>query len=360
MSPQWPSNELTKLLHLDFPIIQAPMAGYSTPELVTTICYAGGLGSLGASYMTPDEIRTAIKMIRLTTRKRFNVNLFCYKPPVCNQELAMKAQNSLNPYRRKLGLKERYDTPLLNFTCEDQIQVIIEERVPVFSFAFGIPSKKHIEDLKNNGTILFGTATNLEEVRALEKNHVDAIILQGAEAGGHRGTFIGSFEDSLIGLMTLIPEARAITTLPLIAAGGIMNAQGIAAALLLGAQGVQIGTAFLACVETGAPFCYRQALLKHSNRATVITSAFSGRPARVIKTDFLGELEKLPIAEYPYQNIMMGDIKKKSAELSNADLLPIYAGEGFPLISDRSSLEIFYDLAQSTSLLFKELKQSKP
>lgn len=360
MTSHWPNNELTKLLHLDFPIIQAPMAGYSTPELVTGICYAGGLGSLGAGYMSPDEIRTAIEMIRLKTRKHFNINLFCYKPSVCDQQTAMKAQNSLNPYRRKLGLKERHDIPLLHYTFEDQIEVIIEEKVPIFSFTFGIPSKKHIEDLKNNGTILIGTATNLEEVKALEKNHIDAIVLQGAEAGGHRGTFLGSFSDSLIGLISLIPEARAITRLPLIAAGGIMNAQGIAAALLLGAQGVQLGTAFLACVETGAPFCYRQALLKFAKHPTVITSAFSGRAARVIKTNFLDELEKLPIADYPYQNIMMGDIKKKSAELSNADLLPLYAGEGFPMISDRSSLEIFYDLAQSTSLLFKELRQSNP
>jgi len=356
MSEYWPKNALSKLLHLDFPIIQAPMAGVSTPELVTSICYAGGLGSLGAGYMSPHEIRKAIELIRMKSRKRFNINLYCYKPQE-NQTASMKAQGALNPYRRKLGLSDKLDIPELTFTFDDQLQIIIEEKVPIFSFCYGIPTKKQIQDLKNNGTILIGTATNIREVIELDKSHVDAIVLQGTEAGGHRGTFIGDWKDSMIGLMSLIPQAREVTKLPLIAAGGIMNAKGITAALILGAQGVQMGTAFLGCVESGVPNCYKEALTKYSSHTTTITSVYSGRPARVIQNSCLENLVNLPIAPYPYQNIMMQDIRKKCEELSRLDFIPLYAGEGFSFISDRSALEIFYDLAQSTSLLFKELNK---
>lgn len=357
MSIHWPSNELTKLLHLDFPIIQSPMAGCSTPELVTSICYAGGLGSLGAGYMPPEEIRRAIQYIRMKTRKRFNLNLFCYQPKEKAEE-ALPAQLALNEYRKKMGLPVKLDVPPLQFTFDDQIEVVIEERVPVFSFSYGLPKKEYIEALKAHGTIIIGTATNVLEVQELEKQGVDAIVLQGAEAGGHRGTFLGDPADSLIGLMTFIPQARAITKLPLIASGGIVNAQGIAAALLLGAQGVQIGTAFLLSVESGAPFCYREALKKLTAHQTTITSVYSGRPARVVHHEKLDKIKHIPVAPFPYQNLIMQDLRSKCSEHGSVDFIPLYAGQGFPLISDRSALEIFYDLAQSTSLLFKELRQT--
>ena len=355
MNNLWPQNPLTKLFHLDFPIIQAPMAGCSTPELVTSICYAGGLGSLGVGYMSPKEIRDAISLIRLKTRKRFNINLFCHNRSE-NKDLTMKAQLALNPYRRKMGLEEKTHIPKFSYFFEDQIEVILEEKVPIFSFCYGIPHSKYLQALKENGTLILGTATNIEEVKALSKLPIDAIILQGAEAGGPRSTFLGNVHESLIGLMDFIPQAVEHTSKPLIAAGGIMNSKEIIAALLLGAKGVQMGTAFLASTESGVPGCYKRALLKMQSQPTVITSAYSGRASRCIKTPFLEKLEKLPIAPFPYQNALMHDLRKKSQALSNIDFIPLYAGQGFPLISNRSAIEIFYELAQGVSLLFKELK----
>jgi nitronate monooxygenase len=357
MTEYWPHTQITKLLHLDFPIIQAPMAGCSTPELVTSICYAGGLGSLGAGYMSPKEIQDAIRLIRLKTKKRFMVNLYCFQSKE-NQEVTMKAQLALNPYRRKLGLEEKKETPSLTYTFEEQLEVVINEKVPVVSFSFGLPSKQHIQQLKNANAFIIGTATNLKEVQELDKMGFDAITLQGAEAGGHRATFIGHYSESLIGLVSLIPEAKKITHKPLIAAGGIMNAQQITAALLLGAHAVQLGTAFLGCTESGVPYCYKQALFQFKHHSTTITNAYSGRVARVIQHPFLTELGKLPIADFPFQNMIMQDVRNKCAELNKIDFIPLYAGQGFPLVSSRSALEIFYELAQSTSLLFKELKQN--
>lgn len=357
MSDLWPKNSLTKLFHIDFPLIQGPLSGQSTTELITSISYAGGLGVLEAFYMRSDQIRKAISSIRMKTSKRFHVHLYC----VQKQENAingLEVQKALNPYRKKLGLAPINTIANSTIFFEEQLEVILEERVPVFSFSCGILTNQQMEALKKNNTKVIGTATNLDEVKALDAIGVDAIVLQGAEAGGHRSTFIGSLQDSLMSLLSLIPIAKETTQTPLIASGGITCGGQIAAALLLGAQGVQMGTAFLACPESGISACYKNALSKLSTLPTVITSAYSGRAARVIHTPFLDELETLPITSFPDQYQIMQDLRDKCSLLAKTDFIPLFAGESFSQISKRPALEIFYELVQSTSQHLKDL-QSK-
>ena len=356
MSDLWPRNALTKLLHLDFPLLQGPLTGRFSPDLITSFCYAGGLGLLEASYMSTEEIRKAIDLVRMKTRKQFNVHLYCIHNAI-HMDRALEAQIALNPYRKKLGIPELSTLPAMPCTFEQQFQVILDERVPVFSFSCGLLRQDQMKALKNNKTFVIGTATNLAEIKELEQIGVDAIVLQGEESGGHRATFIGSVTDSLLSLLTFIPLAKEITRLPLIASGGITSAAQIIAALFLGAEGIQLGTAFAFCAESTIPACYKKALKKFSSRPTVITSAYSGRPARVIYTHFLDQLEKLPRTDFPYQYILMQDLRDKCQQLSNIDFLPLFAGESFSQASDRSALEIFYELAQCTSQQLKELKQ---
>ncbi|NDD58629.1 MAG: nitronate monooxygenase, partial [Chlamydiae bacterium] len=261
MTPQWPHNSFTKRFHLDFPLLLAPMAGFTTPELVSSISCAGGLGSLGAAHMSPKELRSAIEALRLKTHKPFIVNLYAASPTAASEQ-SIKAQVALNPYRKKLGLPGRFECLRPAYTFEDQLDVLIEEKIPIFSFSLGCISKSQRQRLEKAGIAVFGTATQLKEVKHLNQLRVDAIILQGEEAGGPRSTFLTPCREGLVSLLDLIPQAKEVSSLPLIAAGGIIHAKQIAAALILGADAVQMGTAFAICAESGAPACFKEAFKK--------------------------------------------------------------------------------------------------
>ncbi|MBM3207664.1 MAG: nitronate monooxygenase [Chlamydiae bacterium] len=356
MNNLWPSNRLTKLLHLDFPIIQSPMTTCCTPQLVESICYAGGLGSFGVSLLSPEEIKNTIKHIRSRTRKRFSLSLYCFQDNP-NIDDIIKVQTALNSERKAFGLNEHNSIPEKPYDIREQINALIESKVPVFSFSLGHPNEDEILRCKQNNITLIGTATNLQEVEKLDHLDIDAIVLQGAESGGIRSTFIGSHNESMIGLIDFIPLAKQKTKKPLIAAGGIMRSDQIAACLILGAEGVQLGTVFLASTESGASQSYKHQLLHKKHSSTVITSFFTGIPARVLSTESTLAWDEMPTTNFPYQSILMKDLAKRCQEIDRTDFIPLFAGQGFPLISSRSSIEIFYELAQGTSLLFKELKQ---
>lgn len=221
----WYKNRVTQLLKIKYPIIQAGMAGgMTTPELVAAVSNSGAFGNLGAGYMRPEEMRESIQKIKWLTDKPFGVNLFIPETPeVCGEQLE-QVNEWLQPFRDELNLTEIPEIQKPNVALfDEQIKIIIEERVPVCSFTFGLPSKEVVQQLKKNNITLIGTATTVAEAIANEGNGMDMVVMQGSEAGGHRGTFMGPFEDAMIGTMALVPQTVDHVTIPVIAAGGIMD-----------------------------------------------------------------------------------------------------------------------------------------
>ncbi|MGB8956287.1 MAG: nitronate monooxygenase, partial [Tumebacillaceae bacterium] len=277
----WTQTAITEKLGLRYPIIQAGMAGGSTtPQLVAAVSNAGGLGQLGAGYMTPQAIREAIQEIRRLTDRPFAVNLFVNEIPEANAAEVEKVQGLMRKYREELNLPEPAPLTKYGERYQEQLQVILEERVALFSFTFGMPTAAEMEELRSAGILTCGTATTVAEAVALEAHGVDLICGQGHEAGGHRGTFRLEAERSLVGTMALIPQIVDAVKVPVIAAGGIMDGRGVAAALMLGAGAAQLGTAFLTVEESGAHAVYKKAILESTDDSTSLTQAFSGRHAR--------------------------------------------------------------------------------
>lgn len=328
-------TQLTRRLGIQHPVIQAPMAGgTTTPELVAAVSEAGGLGSLGAAYMSPESIREAIGEIRNLSDRPFAVNLFVPPDYDVDARSMERSVSLLEPYRRELGIEqpplpEDPQTVRFREDFDEQLAVVLEARVPVFSFTFGALPAATVEQFKEGGSTVIGTATTVEEGKHLEAAGVDAIVGQGAEAGAHRGTFLGSFEASMVGTVALVPQLVDAIEVPVVASGGIMDGRGLAAALCLGAQSVQMGTAFLLCEESGAPAAHKVAVLAATDDATAITRAFSGRPARGIQNRFLLELagheEELP--PFPVQNALTRDIRGAAGKQSRPEFMSLWAGQ---------------------------------
>lgn len=346
----WPRNDLLRRLGVEHPIIQAPMAGGpSTPALVAAVSAAGALGSFAGGYLSPDAIRAAIREIRRLTDRPFALNLFVPEPgarPIDPEEIA-RANEALRPFREELGLPPPPGLPGPP-RFPDQLAVALEEKVPVFSFTFGSLPAEEVRRLHAAGTLVLGTATNLKEGRILEGAGVDAVVAQGSEAGGHRGTFAGPSEEGLIGTMALVPQLAGRLRVPVIAAGGIMDGRGIVAALALGAQAAQMGTAFLAAAESGAHPRHKEALLHPAEEdRTALTRAFTGRLARGVRNRFMIEMERRgAILPYPAQGTLTQDIRLASARAERADFMSLWAGQGASLATARSAGEIVRDLVE--------------
>lgn len=263
----WYENKVTQDLNIKYPIVQAGMAGgITTPELVAAVSNSGGLGSLGAGYMSSEQTRESIRKVKQLTDKPFGVNLFIPETPDVSEDELKKANEWLRPFRGKLGISEKLEVKKPTATLfEQQMEIIMEERVPVCSFTFGVPSKETVQQLKTGNIMVIGTATTVKEAIANEENGVDMVVVQGSEAGGHRGTFMGSFEEAMIGTMALVPQTVDHVNIPVIAAGGIMDGRGVLAALILGAQAVQMGTAFVTSIESGAKEQHKEAILNIPN-----------------------------------------------------------------------------------------------
>ncbi|MBY0148209.1 nitronate monooxygenase family protein [Neobacillus niacini] len=344
------TNKLTGLLKIEHPIIQAPMAGgITTSKLVAEVSNAGGLGMIGAGYMTPAQIRDQIKEIKQLTKKPFGINLFVPNDFSYTENEVNKANQLLQPIRNHLQIHHDHTIDLptsdqIIKTFNEQIKVVIEERIPVCSFTFGIPSEEVIADLRRNDVILIGTATTVEEAIEVEKSGMDMVVVQGSEAGGHRGNFISESHNSLIGLMSLIPQIVDHVSIPVIAAGGIMDGRGLTASLCLGAMGVQMGTAFLTCIESGAQQKYKEAILHASEDQTVLTRTFSGKWARGIKNKFIVEMEKYEdvLPEFPVQNTLTQPIRKASSSQQNADYLSLWSGQS-PRLAKTQSVRVLFN-----------------
>jgi nitronate monooxygenase len=342
--------KLTKLLGIEHPIVQAPMAGSDNPTLVAAASNAGILGSLGAQYKTPAEISSAIKEIRSLTDKPFAVNLFALNSvTVPSVERIEAARQQLHSYYTKFGIAPpSIESVSKQIDAEEQLQTVLDARVPVFSFTLGIPAAKWIDAFKHMGTILIGTATNLKECAALQTAGVHAICAQGSEAGGHRGTFIGNYQNSMIGLFSLIPQIVDTVTLPVIAAGGIMDGRGIAAALVLGAAGAQMGTAFLTVKECPVHENYKSAIREHNADQTTITSVFSGGAARGLMNRFIEENANKEPLPFPFHNSLTKPFRKVANDTGAIDYTNLWSGQSGKLARELSTQELVDALVKET------------
>ncbi|MDQ0272908.1 NAD(P)H-dependent flavin oxidoreductase [Cytobacillus purgationiresistens] len=351
----WNRNRVTELLKIDYPIFQAPMAGgATTTELVSETSNCGGLGNLGAGYMNPEDITESIKQIRSMTNQPFGVNIFVPNHEVIYTDNDVKrAISVLSEYKDELRIDDDLVLPEKNHMLfyKQQLEAVLKAAVPVCSFTFGIPDSHIISEMKKAGTIIVGTATNVKEALIWEESGADMIVVQGSEAGGHRGTFTGE-ETGLIGSMALIPQVQDAVTIPVIAAGGIMDGRGIAAALMLGAEGAQLGTAFLTVQESGINPTYKEALLQAKGE-TSLTKAFSGKMARGITNRFMKEMEKEAVLPFPLQNDLTGVIRKQAASLDNPDFLSLWAGQAVSMVKQVSVQSLMDELIEGTNKLLK-------
>ena len=341
-------NEITELLKVEYPIIQAPMAGgVTTSKLVAEVSNSGGLGMIGAGYLTPDQLREQVREIKESTTNPFGVNLFVPNEFKVTENEIKSANQFLNPIRQQLNLhlKDNFELPNFNYVFEtffEQIKVVIEEKVPICSFTFGIPSSEVIAELKQSNIILMGTATTIEEAVENEKVGMDIVVVQGSEAGGHRGSFIDGNQESLVGLMSLIPQVVDNVSIPVVAAGGIMDGRGLMASICLGAKGVQMGTAFLTCVESGAHQAHKDAILNAKEDQTVLTRSFSGKWARGIRNKFILEMQKHEalLPDFPVQNTLTQDIRKTSSAQNNQNFMSLWSGQS-PRLAKSQTVESF-------------------
>lgn len=324
------AETLKTLLDIELPLIAAPMAGASTPELAAAVSNAGGLGSLGVAMMKPAELRETVGKLRSLTNKPFNLNFFVHREPVLDGYDAAPMQSALAPHYAKFGLDAvpAPASPAPAFD-DEQLALLLELQPKVASFHFGLPSPDAIRAIKAAGIVILGSATTVAEARALESGGADAIVAQGHEAGGHRGTFLDHVDLGTVGTMALVPQAVDAVSVPIIAAGGIGDARGIAAAFMLGASAVQLGTAYLVCPEAGSSALYRKALSEVSDHATVVTKLFSGRPARAIRNKLTEDLRAFEekAAPFPAQRAMVAPLVAASTREGKAEFAQFWSGQ---------------------------------
>jgi nitronate monooxygenase len=342
---------LTRKLRIAQPIFQAPMAGGGdTPELVSAVSNAGALGFIGAAYSTPEQIVATAAAVRARTSQPFGMNLFAPQPPSESRGSPETMLARLVPYFTELGLPAPSLPKSAAISFNDQLAGALESGASVFSFTFGELSASAIEAIKARDLFLIGTATTVEEAVALEKSGVDAVVAQGSEAGGHRGTFRGDFASGMVGSISLVPQTVDAVRIPVIASGGIMDGRGIVAALALGASAVQMGTAFLTCNEAGVPEAYKEAILTAHEDQTRVTRAFSGRAARGIVNRFMTEIESRDgddaILPFPQQNLLTRALRTEAAKQGRAEFLSLWSGQGVRLARRQSATELVARLAE--------------
>lgn len=354
-------QNLLQRLQFDHPIIQAPMAGGGdTPDLVAAVCNAGALGFIGGAYLTPQQIVEASRAVRAKTSRAFGINLFAPQLPAESGVSAEAAIERLGGYYAELGLDAPAQSETASYTLREQLIVALESGASAFSFTFGIFPADAIAAIRERGMLSMGTATTVDEAVALEQAGVDAVIAQGSEAGGHRGTFGGDFSAAMIGSISLVPQIVDAVRLPVIASGGIMDGRGIAAALALGASAVQLGTAFLTCDEAGIPDAYKNAIQQAHEDQTRVTRCFSGRPARGIVNRFMSEMESAGSAEtilpFPLQNTLTRPLRSAAAQQGRAEFLSLWAGQGVRMARQEPAGKLVARLVRETETAIGQMR----
>ncbi len=352
----WPDDRLTSLLGIDHPIIQAPMAGgSSTPELAAAVGNAGGMGSIAAAMLDEEGLRSEAARARRATNGPLNINFFVHSPPGEDSAKAGVAVKLLAPYYDELGLGDVPEARATNFPFDEAMaEVVLALGPKLVSFHFGLPEKALVARLRDAGILVLSSATTVREAQILEQGGVDIIVAQGIEAGGHRGTFASSFEAAQVGTMALVPQVVDAVSAPVVAAGGIGDGRGIAAAFALGAAGVQLGTVFLNCAEAGIAPVYRAALLEARDEDTRVTDAFSGRPARGLANRYIEEMapHKGSLPEFPLMNTLTGPLRKESAARGSGDFVSLWSGQAVGLNRETDARTLMETLvAQAQRLL---------
>ncbi|AOE67987.1 2-nitropropane dioxygenase [Pseudomonas fluorescens] len=344
----WPDTRILDLLGIDVPIIQAPMAGATTPAMVIAANQAGALGSMPAAALSTEQLREALATIRQGSTRPINVNFFCHQPPLVDDERDRQWKHLLEPYYRELGADFDAPTPVSNRAPFDDAacQVVEAFRPEVVSFHFGLPEKALLDRVKATGAKVLSSATTVEEAVWLEQQGCDAIIAMGLEAGGHRGIFLSDDLNTQIGLMALVPQIVDAVSVPVIAAGGIGDARGIVAAFALGASAVQMGTAYLFTPEANVSASHHHALRHAQASETALTNLFTGRPARGIVNRVMRELGAInPLAPaFPRAGGALMPLKAKDeAGFSN-----LWSGQALRLGKDIGTFELTRELARQT------------
>ncbi len=349
----WKDKRLCDLLDIDHPIIQAPMAGASTPEMAIAAANAGGMGSLGCAMQTADQVAADMQQIRQHTNRAINLNFFVHTTPSLSPERAQAAQERLTSWYETLDAGEMPEPVEINFPFDSTMcDTVIRLAPKVVSFHFGLPDASMIAAIKNAGIVILSSATSVAEARYLEENGADAIIAQSYEAGGHSGWFLPRGTAEVAGTMALVPRIVDAVNVPVIAAGGIADGRGIAAALMLGAAGVQIGTAFLATPECMASQTHKTALLSASGDDTMMSTAFSGRRARTLVNKYASEMATVDDwPDFPIMNTLTGPIRKASIKADRPDAIALWSGQAVGLIRAASTTEVFDQLVTEVEAL---------
>jgi nitronate monooxygenase len=357
---KWPDRRLLDLFGVDHPIIQAPMAGFTPPAMTVAVSEAGGLGSVAAAMATPESLRAELQIVRQGTGRPFSVNFFTHLQPEPDAAREARWRQRLAPYYREFGLSPDAGTggpargPFNTALCD----MVLEFKPKVASFHFGLPDAALLNRLKAENIVVISSATTAEEARWLEARGVDAVIAQGVEAGGHRGMFLVDDIARQAGTMALVPQVVDAVKIPVIAAGGIGDGRGIAAALALGAAGVQMGTAFLLTPEARTSALHRAALKQAGDDSTTLTNLFTGRPARAIVNRYIREVGPIS-ADAPAFPLAAGaaqPLRAAAEAKGSTDFMPLWSGQAPSLAREMPAGELIAALASETEAALKRAR----
>ena len=341
-------TRLTDLLGIEHPIVQAPMAGSNGSGLAIAVSEAGGLGSLPCAVLSADQVVSEVAAIRAATSNPFNVNFFCHQPPVSDPNRLAAWFEQLAPYYAELGIEPPSDPQLAGRGSFDDTSadLVDQLRPPVVSFHFGLPNDHLVERVKQTGATVLSSATSVAEARWLVDHGCDVVIAQGLEAGGHRGMFLDDDPRHQVGTFALVPQIVDAVDVPVIAAGGIADGRGIAAALALGADGAQIGTAFLRCPEATTGPLHRSALATATEDVTTLTNVITGRPARSIVNRLIAEIgplnERAPA--FPHAVAGSAPLRNAAEAAGSSDFSPLWAGQAAALSRELPAGELIEQL----------------
>ena len=345
----WPSAALTDLIGTELPIIQAPIAGAQGADLAIAVAQAGGLGSLPCAMLGEDDIRAGDRTIRKATNRPFNLNFFCHKPPKRDAAREAAWAEKLAPYMAELGVEPPKETGGGRAPFDEAVCALVEEiRPKVVSFHFGLPEPGLFQRVKATGAVVLSSATTAAEARHLANAGVDAVIAQGVEAGGHRGMFLSTDMTDQVGTMALVPQIVDAVDIPVIAAGGIADGRGVAAAMALGAAGAQIGTAYLLTPQATISDLYRDALKRSNDGDTALTNVFTGRLARGLKNRIVRELG--PIAPdapaFPLAAVPLTPLRKAAEARGADDFTPLWSGQAGAMAREIDAGELTRQIAE--------------
>lgn len=360
----WPNRRVIDLFKIEHPIVLSPMAGIGTVELAASVCAAGGLGSIACAGLSPENVVKKIQELRALTDKPFAANFFCHVQAKADLAREQSWRDRLSPYYRELGLESDISIPRLDIAPfnEAMCDLVEDIRPDVVSFHFGLPTSALLRRIKATGSRIMSSATTVKEALWLEAHGVDVVIAQGYEAGGHRAMFLASGLNQEIALQSgtfaLVPQIVDAVRIPVIAAGGIGDGRGIAAAFALGAAGTQIGTAYLLCPEAATPPLHRDALRNASGDATLLTNVYTGRPARVLDNRLVREAGPISAAAPSFPSAMEGlaRLRAEAEQRGSTDFTPLWAGQAVSFAREVAAELLTVDLAREAMERLKLLR----